>query len=214
MRGGSADERAVACPCVCPQVAYLEPLRVTRSLVLRQVLRDAHVRLGGAACGAKDVLVLRSGVGGARAPFFRIELDGAGRVLGPLVLPTWESITGSWLHHARAAGQGVSVVCRNVEALQRAGLQPEGRGAVLLDLCAWRLEGLAWRQRQQRRVEVDGDAVTRWRALRWERRGGAGRRGRRRREPGVVFGLGTWGEERRALSHEEAAWALEEEARL
>ncbi len=91
-------------------------------------------------------------------------------------------------------------VCIDVEAgLQRAGLDPSTAATGRLQAHVWRLEALAWRQRQQLREEG---------VRRWERRGGAGRRGRRRREPGVVFELGPWGEERRALPHEEAAWAL------
>ncbi len=175
---------------------------MTRSLVVRQVLRDAHARLGGAACGVKHVLVLRSGAGKAPA-LFGIELDGTGRVVGPMVLPAWEWVTSSWLRHARLAGQSVVAICRDAEVAQRAGLPRGSVHVALLEARIWRLGKLAWQQQRQRRGEEGS-------GRRWERRGGAGRRGRRRREPGVVFELGPWGEDRRALSHEEAAWVLEQ----
>ncbi len=188
------------------QVAYLEPERVETPLGVRQALRDAHVRLGGTACGAKRVMFLAvSGQeGGIKASRLKLDqrrglLDLSGAAVPPGKLA---SMATALLHGARMARAPALVACREEEALRRAGLNPYHKNPIRLEARIWRLEGLAWRQRRQRRGEREGGGVG------WEQRGGAGRRGRRRREPGVVFELSAWGEERRALSHEEAAWVL------
>ncbi len=166
---------------------------------VRQVLRDAHARLGGAACGAKRVVFCYPVAAAAtmHVPFL---LDRHGR--GPVQGGIMRRVLGTALREARMEGQPMRAVCRDGEAVQLAGLEPGSRSHILLEAHLWRLEGLAWQQRRQRRRGREG-------GKRWERRGGAGRRGRRRREPGVVFELSAWGEEAaRALSHEEAAQVL------
>ncbi len=186
----------------CAQVAYLEPEREQTPLGVRQALRDAHVRLGGTACGAKRVIFLscRGQLGGLTS----LMLDQGGGLVsnaGAVAAPgTLARITTSALHDALMARAPALVACRDEEALRRVGVDPWD--VFLVEARIWRLEGLAWRQRRQRRGEREGGGVG------WEQRGGAGRRGRRRREPGVVFELSAWGEERRALSHEEAAQAV------
>ncbi len=208
-RPSRASQESTPAP-VRPQVAYLEPERVEVPLGVRRVLRDAHARLGGTACGAKQVMVLCPG--GPDATLLALKMDRQGRELafgGPVasIRPTASTVC-SFLRQARVAGAALYALCWDSEAIERAGLDPEGPDAVWLELRLWRLEGLAWRQRQQRR-EVEEEAAMRWRAMRWERRGGAGRHGRRRREPAVVFALGAWGEQRRAVSHDEAVWVQE-----
>ncbi len=185
------------------QVAYLEPERVVMPPLVRQVLRDAHAWLGGAACGAKEVTLLSPDQPAGLCLSLVLDkwgdLVGNGVVARPprLLLPNATCL----LRQAHAAGVPLHLSCWDAEAMQRAGVEPLSRVAVLLQARVWWLEGLAWRQ--QRRERLGG-------GKRWERRGGGGRRGRRRREPGVVFELGAWGEERRAVSHEEAAWVLEQ----
>ncbi len=208
---GRSGTRAIALPCVCPQVAYLEPGRFTTPLAVRRVLRDAHARLGGAACGSTQALFSTLG-----RNFPPVELDGAGRLVGQSVELVELGMAGM-LQKARAASERIVAFCQDLEAVRRAGLPPGVWHPELsqCELRLWQLEGLAWWQQQQRRgrrgeqEELFGD-------VRWERpgRGGAGRRGRRRREPGVVFELGPWGEERWPLSHEEAVWAWAQWVRL
>ncbi len=188
------------------QVAYLRPERVEMPAAVRQVLSDAHVRLGGAACSEKQALVLRADRSGA---VFDLQLDAAGTLMGG------DSTRGvalgmlAVLRQARLAGEPVYACCRDLEALRRRGVQPMSRKAHALEGLVWALEGLAWQQRQQRREEEKEES---WEGptpmTAWERRGGAGRRGRRRREPGVVFELGPHGEWRRALPHCEAVQVL------
>ncbi len=183
-----------------PQVAYLEPERVEVPLGVRQVLRDAHARLGG----AKHVAFLGSGEPRAGRPITTLKVDQQGRALGTggaLLSPGTLAYTcTSMLRQARTAEARMPMALYDVEALQWVGQEPSITDAFLLEAQVWRLESVAWRQQQQRRRgNMEGGVV------RWERRGAAGRRGRRRREPGVVFELGAWGEERRVLSHEEAA---------
>ncbi len=183
------------------QVAYLEPMQVKRPLAVRQVLRDAHARLGGAACGAKQALFRT-----ACRSFMPVELDGDGRVMDDSVSVV-EFSAALMLRHARMASESVVVFCRDLEELRRAGLEPGAWKVSQCELRVWWLEGLAWQQWKQGQEEVGGGRV-RWERRgggRWERRGASGRRGRRRREPGVVFELGPWGEERRALPHWEVA---------
>ncbi len=185
-------------------MAYLEPARVELPPAVRQVLRDAHVRLGGTACDAK-MAIMRAGEATGRLS--TLMLDRQGRLLGG-GRAAESSHPAAWtlcslLRQARTVQQGpLRMALCDVEAVRRAGLEPGSRAAVLLEAHVWQLEGLAWRQRQQRRRGREEGS------LRWERRGVAGRKGRRRRELGVVFELGPWGEERRALSHEEAAGVL------
>ncbi len=175
----------------------------------RQALRDAHARLGGAACGAKQVAFLCSDHRTGGRQILHLNQEGRLQVPGqplPVASAPMHVVAyhcNSILHHARVVGKPTHAACRDVEAVQRAGLEAGSPESIRLEVRIWRLEGLAWRQHgQQRREEGRGGGG------RWERRGGCGRRGRRRREPGVVFELGAWGEERRALLHEEAAWAL------
>ncbi len=187
------------------QVAYLRPERLGLPPAVRRVLRDAHARLGGTACGAKQVDFLPLSSQSKLGPC--VTLGGAGRVVGMRSFGEVEYNVAVTLRQACMAGEPVIAFCRDLEAFLRAlpGLPPSGHEAVVLEVCVWGLEGLAWRERQW-----GMECVGRW----GERRGGAGRKGRRRREPGVVFELGPWGEERRALSHEEAAWVLVQVAGL
>ncbi len=174
---------------------------------VRQVLRDAHARLGGTGCGAKEALFPCSdGRGGAHLTM-RLNQEGVVGEPGEPGVPLRRAASAfdALLHHARAAGAVVHAVCRDVEAVERAGLQAASQDGFLIEMFAWWLAGLAWLQELWREeVEVEVEA----RVGGWERRGRCGRRGRRRREPGVVFELGPWGEEWRVLSHEEAGWVL------
>ncbi len=172
---------------------------------VRQALSDAHVRLGGAACGEKQVVVLRADPGGALLP---VQLDAAGALAAGIARSTALEAR-AMLRQARMAGEPVYACWRDAEALRRAGVQPMSNVAQCWEALVWALEGLAWQQQQQRREEEE------WRRREgptpmtaWERRGGSGRRGRRRREPGVVFELGPHGEWRRALPHHEAVQVL------
>ncbi len=183
-------------------MAYLEPEREEVPLGVRQALRDAHARLGGTACGAKEVFWLRGDPAGWSGWCISASVDGSGALVDtPPRLLAHE--VSSLLRQARMAGAPLFMACRDAEALLRAGVPgPSSTATFELEACVWRLEGLGWRQRmEQRRREEEGEG-----ARRWERRGAAGRRGRRRREFGVVFELGPWGEACRAASHEEAAW--------
>ncbi len=167
-------------------MAYLEPQRVEMPPAVRRVLRDAHARLGGTACGAKQVaLMLLSAHGMQAARGHALNCNQAGQVVhgGEAVSGTQVAQIGSFaMRQARMAGEPLYAACRDAEAVQQAGLGPGGEANVHLEARIWRLEGLAWRQRQQRREEEGG-------GVQWERRGGAGRRGRRWREPGVAWCL-------------------------
>ncbi len=190
------------------QVAYLRPERVEMPAAVRQALSDAHVRLGGAACSEKQIVVLRADRSRIVLP---VQLDAAGRVMiGNARVMVLDML--GMLRQARMAGSLVYVWCRDAEALQRAGVQPMSGNAYALGALVWQLEGLAWHQRQQRPGEEEEEQRRRREGptpmTAWERRGGVGRRGRRRREPGVVFELGPHGEWRQALPHREAALML------
>ncbi len=165
---------------------------------VRQVLRDAHTRLGGAACGAKEARFLYRVAAATVHVSLTLDQHGRATAEGGVL----RRLLDTALRQARMEGQPVLAVCQDVRAVQLAGLEPGSRSHIRLENCVWRLEGLARQQCLQRRRGKEGGV------LRWERHGGAGRRGRRRREPSVVFELGPWGQERRALPHEEAAWAL------
>ncbi len=183
------------------QVVYLEPLHIHMPRAMQQSLCDAHARLGGTSCGAKEVMFLPATPIFRGASYSAVDLDREGATaMEPAHLAR---CVDTQLRQARVAGEGPCyVVCRDMEALRRVGLNPEGKAAFERGAHVWRLEGLAWQQRCQQRQRREMGVV-------WERRGGAGRRGRRRREPGVVFELGPWGKERRALSHEEAVWFMD-----
>ncbi len=186
------------------QVAYLAPERVEMPPAVRQVLRDAHARLGGTACGAKQVAC--SSPGGWRGGHVTLTLDREGEMRdddGTVMQPHSIAVgMNDLLRRARVSGTPLHMACCDEEAVLRAGLEPTSESAALVEARVWQLERLAWEQQEQRRWREERAVV------RWERRGGAGRRGRRRREPGVVFELGPWGEERRALPHWEAARVL------
>ncbi len=170
---------------------------------VRRVLRDAHARLGGTACGSKQAIFVCFPSDGSGAGQLGLLLERDGALEGTLPPRLLASSFSSLLRRGRMAEVApVHVACRDAEAAQRAGLVPGSMANVILERRIWRLEGLVWQQRQQHQQQ-DEDG-----RKRWERHGGAGRRGRRRREPGVLFELGPWGEERRALSHWEAASEL------
>ncbi len=191
-------------------MAYLEPERVEMPAGVRRVLSDAHARLGGAAGGTKEVLLLRGGM----VPWQQsvLMLDRAGRMVNPaapltrmthaLKAAQTRLVFGAALRQARMAGQPLHALCRPA-----GDHQPWAVDACSLEAHVWRLEGLAWQQQRQQRPPPP--PPPRWQARGvWERRGGAGRRGRGRREPGVAFELGAWGEACGAAAHEVAAWLL------
>ncbi len=157
--------------------------------LVQRVLRDAHARLGGAACGAKHVVLLSSDQ--PRGWCLTVMLNRRGELVGHggeeephrLLLPNVMCL----LRQALMAGVPLHLACWDAEAMEQAG----SGGAVLLQAHVWRLEDLAWRQRRQRRGGEEGGGG------RWERRGGAGQRGQRRREPGVwCLRWGPWGARR------------------
>ncbi len=201
-------------------MAYLPPVRYEPASAIQQVLRDAHARLGGTACGSKLVMFLHGGGGGGSAAagppqFLSMPLGRQGARLDALHSgwAVWERARGrsasSVLRQARLAGRALYAACRDVEAVGRMGLPGPAPAdgsrweGAKLEGRVWALEGLVWQQRQQRQSSERGSACGGW-----ERRGGAGRRGRRPREPGVAFALDPRGEARRAATHEEAARVL------
>ncbi len=207
-RGSGSRQRVSLTRAVCPQVAYLEPVRFELPGGVRRVLRDAHARLGGTACGAKQVIFLRTDAAHHPRPFNQASLDRSGQLSGA-TLGALSRVTQAVLREARMAGVPLFAYCRDVEAAQRTGQDGRGLNVMQLESKLVTLEGLAWQQRRQQRPRRPRGTVREaGAALPWEERGRAGRRGRRQRVPSVVFELGPAGERGRALPPGEAAWVV------